>query len=479
MSILSKEIAGFSKPLSTRRALIRSLAFNIMLFITVWFPFQNIIVSLWVRAGLPLEVSTIVVWGKEIMLLVILGLAVVGGAFRHWGKTELLILCFILLVLAYLPIGGLPLSSRLAGMRMLLWPFLMYLIGRSIHIPPNGLRRIWRVFIILFFWITVIGFLEMLFLPPSQLVELQYANYLAKGQEITGRLGEGVEGFFYAAIGSRFDVGSIFWARRMVSVYLDPLMLGHALVLPIIYLFYAFVSPPQQALLRPRWLVGVWLFILFLAQGLALSRGAILATLVGCGIILMSSYSDKTRLRVIILIGVVLIAVLAIPPTRDFMVHTIMLEDPSSGGHIRALEKGIRILSAYPMGLGLGQGGYVGVLMSGGAAQGAGESFFFSMTSQVGLIGAIIFILCLLAILRNLWNGWSKSDSIWLKVSSLVVFATLIGISISSTASEAAFGLIASGAIWFMSGMVVNLMQQLTRARILQKRTGHNVIYKF
>jgi hypothetical protein len=293
----------------------------------------------------------------------------------------------------------------------------------------------------------------VLFVPTAQLAVLQAANYLAKGQDITATVA-GLQGLFYSAIGSRFAAESLIWFRRMVSTYLEPLALGHALVLPIVFLFYAFAGP-RPARLRPRWLVGGYLFFLLLAQVLAASRGAILAVLIGIGIIIVSS--RKARLRSIVVVGVVLAMAMAFAPVRAFVLNTITLEDPSSGGHISQLEKGIQLIRDKPMGLGLGQGGYLGAVFSGGAAEGTSESFFFAMASQVGVIGVALFVLGLLAILFSLWRVWHKADSLWLKVSALVTFGALLGYSASAIASESAFGLLSSGAMWFLSGLVVQL----------------------
>jgi apolipoprotein N-acyltransferase len=112
------------------------------------------------------------------------------------------------------------------------------------------------------------------------------------------------------------------------------------------------------------------------------------------------------------------------------------------------------------MGLGLGQGGYVRDYFSGGAAEGTGESFFFAMASQVGVIGVALFICALTAILMSLWRVWRKANSIWLKVSALVTLGALLGYSVSAIASEGAFGLLSSGSVWIMSGLVIQIGNQ-------------------
>ena len=68
-----------------------------------------------------------------------------------------------------------------------------------------------------------------------------------------------------------------------------------------------------------------------------------------------------------------------------------------------------------------------------------------------------MFIFGLLAILLNLRRVWHKAEPRWVKVSALVTFGALLGYSVSAIASESAFGLLSSGATWFMSGLVIQL----------------------
>jgi hypothetical protein len=79
------------------------------------------------------------------------------------------------------------------------------------------------------------------------------------------------------------------------------------------------------------------------------------------------------------------------------------------------------------------------------------------MASQVGVIGVALFVLVLTAISLSLRRVWHEADSLWLKASALVTFGALLGYSVSAIASEGAFGLLSSGTMWFMCGLVVSL----------------------
>jgi uncharacterized membrane protein YoaK (UPF0700 family) len=79
------------------------------------------------------------------------------------------------------------------------------------------------------------------------------------------------------------------------------------------------------------------------------------------------------------------------------------------------------------------------------------------MISQVGVIGSALFVLGLLAILFSLRRVWRKTDLVWLKASALVALGALLGYGVSAIESESAFGLLSSGAMWFMCGLVVQI----------------------
>ena len=259
-------------------------------------------------------------------------------------------------------------------------------------------------------------------------------------------------GGFYTAFGSAS--GQVVWVRRMISTYLEPLQLGHALILPLVFLYYCFAGP-RPSLLRPRWMAGLLFVWIGLAELFSISRGAILATLIGVAIVILMT--RRVTWHFILFASVLLILVLVIPSVRGFVMNTLSLEDPSSLGHVSQLQSGWQLLLSQPWGLGLGQGGYVGTQFGAGQATGTAESFYFSTVSQVGVVGLGLLGLGFAGLLVNLRNAYRQSESRWLRATALVTLGALAGYSVSAIASEAAFGLLASAAVWFLAGVVVQL----------------------
>lgn len=362
---------------------------------------------------------------------------------------------------------------------MLVIPVILYFLGRFTSIPTNGLRQFWTILLVATVAVVILGALEYTIVPNELLGKWQLAMQLAKGQTVgtETNLANLLGGLFFTALVSPLD-GSLVWVRRMTSSYLEPLALGYSLVLPLVFIFYCFVSA-RPTLLRPRWLSALLLIVFGLAQALAMSRGAILATLIGVGIII---FADRhIRARAIVLVLLALMIAMIVPPARTLIVNTIGVEDPSSRGHLAEMEKGWQLLLEEPWGLGLGQGGYVGFQYANADAAGAGESYYFSLSSQVGVIGLALFSIGLLALTWRIWRSYRSANSQWLKVSSLVTMAALAGYCFAAVTSETALGFLTSGAVWLMAGMVTQLgsvESSLPKGESIPKRRASTTQHK-
>jgi hypothetical protein len=435
--------------------------FALALVLLAWLPFQNGLVAVLIGAEIiPPVLGQFVTLLKEIVLVAVLGLLVIGGRVHRWRSMEWLFVLFVGWVLLHLPFGDLPIVAQVAGIRMLVIPILMYGLGRLVPVPSGGLRQFWGLVLLICVVVIVFGWAEFLLLTDDHLAQLQLASFEAKGQDLpTAQMFGAAAGWFYTAVGSAFT-GDTVWVRRMISTYLEPLALGHSLILSMVFLFYNLVEP-RSALLRPRAVVVLLLIGVGLAQVLALSRGAIVGTFIGWGMIVLMS--GRVRWRAMLVIAVLTSAALMVPSVRGFVINTLNREDPSTISHVKQLELGVKVLVEKPFGLGLGQGGYVGQVYAAGLAEGVAESFYFSTVSQVGVVGVILFGLGFLTLLLNLRRCFHQAQSQWLKASALIAFGALAGYGVSAVFSEAAFGMLASAAVWFLAGLVIQLRDQESR----------------
>ena len=432
---------------------LRGWQFLLVLVLVAWLAFQNIVISALVAwLGLPIQAAQLFTLSKEVLLAGLALLLLATGRVRRPGYTEIMFLLYLLWVVSYLPRGDFPWAARIVGLRALLLPLLLFFIGRFVPAPAGGLRTFLMVVLAVSVIVACVGWLEWLLVDAHAMAALQTANSLAKGQRLASPNPD-LPGAFYSV----FDVAGTpnpVWVRRMIGTYLEALSLGHALILPIIFLFYALTSGGRP-LLRPRWLVAVLLILLVAAQLAAISRGAILASALGCGLVALAM--PGTRWRALLVLAVAVLAVFLLPAARQFGGNTLAGQDPSGAAHVSQLSYGLQVALQHPLGFGLGQAGYANGQFALGEGEGAGESYYFSMTSQVGLIGLLLFGLGLLGVLYGLWRVARRSPSAWLSAAALVCAAALVGYSFSAIFSEAAFGLLPSGALWILAGLVLQL----------------------
>lgn len=418
----------------------------LLLVILVWLPFQNGVVAILVANGLPAQAGSAILGLKEALIALAFLVALANSAGRRWRAADWLVLCTMAWVAFYVPAGNLPLGVRIAGARMIVTPLIMYFIGRWVCLQAGLWRSVWRYLVVAFSLVAVLGAVEHWVVTPERLASLQTAVLSAKGSVISDP-----SGLFWGLRGSAQDPGGLRLFRRMISTYMEPLVLGHAMVLPVVFLF-ALVSARQIPKAWGAWRTTGALLLVLGAQFFAFSRGAILASLAGIAIVILGE--RRTRLRLIASLAMSSTVMLSFGPVRESVSNTLHLEDPSSVGHVKALEAGLEVLASAPMGFGLGHGGYVGYLYSGGAAQGTGESFVFATTSQVGIVGGALFFLSLAAMLGRLFKAWRASPADLAGTTALAVMGSLVGYTISAVATESAYGLLSSGAAWALCGLV-------------------------
>jgi len=431
--------------------------FLLSIALIAWLPFQNGTVAVFVGSGaLPPRIGQIIVLLKEIVLFALVAVVVLPRIGRPMLRVDIIFLLYVVWCAVYLPVGGLPIMARVTGMRMLVLPVLVYFLGRFVPVPRKGLAAVWGVLLIVYVSIAVLGLTEYLLVPAAPMAQLQMAIQQTKGNLDTSQetLIAELGGLFYSAFWA--PDGSIIWVRRMMSAYLEPLALGHALILPLLFLFSNLVAP-RAALLRPRWVIAALLVLLFIAQVLSLSRGAILATVIGLGVI--GLMWQRTRMRSILLILLIVAGAMVVPQVRGYIAATLSLNDPSAQGHLYYFQRGLESVTQHPMGEGLGQGGYVEYQYASNTAdfESKNEGFYFSVAGQVGIIGLALFAFGMLLLLLRVWKTLRKTRSRWLQLSALTVIGALMGHLVAAVPTDGAFGLLTSSALFFMAGMVVQL----------------------
>ena len=109
----------------------------------LWFPFQDLVLAFLYGQGVPAMAIKGLLLLKEALLVLIL-----FGALLRWtlGRplpvtpADVLALCYLALVTAYLPVGNAELQPRLAQYRALVLPAALYLAGRALPAEPRAVR---------------------------------------------------------------------------------------------------------------------------------------------------------------------------------------------------------------------------------------------------------------------------------------------------------------------------------------------------
>jgi O-antigen ligase len=241
--------------------------------------------------------------------------------------------------------------------------------------------------------------------------------------------------------------------RRLVSTYLGSLSLGFANIFIVPLVFYFIIKKNIRGVMTP--ITGLIVFItIACAQLLTVTRAAIIANILSIGIFFV--YFGKIKISTIFILIPIIAGILFNPISQKIYMQTISLSDPSSGGHIHALKTGMENIIAHPLGYGLGTGGYVGGVTGQGLA---GESLYFTIAVERGIVGFILFCLMILFLLfyYNRNKKYLKSEPI-LEGLLYVIIVSTFGYAIASITTEHWQAFISSGIYWIYAGIGVQLI---------------------
>lgn len=368
-------------------------------------------------------VRAIAAW-KELTVLVLLG-TVTAGAVLSRGRARILapdVAAFVLsgLAVAHLvvvdaiPMLGLPIVSRLYGMRDAVFVLALYAIGRatpSIVSDPAVARRFVRLGLVA----AVIAIVELLFFPMEGYVLLGVSRYFNDFLNV-GAFTEGNEyglpmNFWTGAAGYSF--------RRAGSLWLSSQ--GYAIS-------GLLIVPAATILLLERKRIpwgGLLAYgLLWLGVLLTLTRMSILA----CGIeviVLLVLYRKRVTLAAIAVLCTLLVGALCVvsPGIRTFLWLTLTFETGSSASHIKDWGAALVSLVERPWGAGLGTADMTATRF--GAATITSDNQFFKYGVELGLAGLVAFLVLLTSVYRAGLRLFREADATRRGTGALVVAATM------------------------------------------------------
>lgn len=302
--------------------------------------------------------------------------------------------------------------GKLASIRQITALFLLILVG--IVFSGGGSYRLWlmRRAVALLLVVALFGFIERLshFWESGVLVDY----FMSKGVTI---FYSGYPFIFVEPVFLWEGYGDIPGTIRMVSSFLDPINLGHTMVLLIVL---GLNGKDYIVNWRARWLI---VFVGGLALLLTISKGAMLQLALFLTV-LNPRIPLAIRFTALTIIGVLM----------------VMVGEHHQGLMVHALGFYSSLSSATMMGHGLGMVGNYAIMFGNSLDLGIGDSFVAAVLGQIGVIGLLAWLLPIVYISRIL--GWNH-----------VLIRLLWAQILVSILSENAFNLLSIATIGILLGV--------------------------
>jgi O-antigen ligase len=218
---------------------------------------------------------------------------------------------------------------------------------------------------------------------------------------------------------------------RVNSTLRGPNPLGAYAAIVLILLIAALVRRKLQFTGR-KYAIGIGLLTLcsLVALWISYSRSALLAAIVGIGIVLAITITRQLSRKLWIIGSVVAFAIiggLIANQNSSFVSNVLLHENPNEGnsfnsndGHLESLVHGSELLLAQPLGAGVGSTGSASLYTD---VPRIIENQYLFVAHEAGWLGLLLFVVIFVLIMMRLWCA--RRD--WL---SLGVFASGVGLAV-------------------------------------------------
>ena len=376
-------------------------------------------------------------WKEGLLLLALVLVVHARGRLPFDGTvTDWLALAFGVLVVVYAVApqqwlgGGATHKGVLYGLRHDLVPVGAYFLGRGLELTLVEVRRLARTILVTAAGVAAFGLVDVYAIPLAWWRDSGAPGWFHE------QLGFTYKGLSYLPENFVYNTGNEQPLRRLVSTFLSPLATSYLLVVALL------LAAAWWTRLRPRgrmaWVFGAIVTLLFAGLLWTHSRSSYLALALGLAV-----FSIVRRESRILCLGAAVVVVAAgavfvkayphIGPATTFTpseldyqrshalgagpaVSAGGAEDSSTASHWRSLKAGIRTVVHHPQGFGLGNAGSTAARTH--VTVEAGESTYTELGVEMGLAGALVFVVWSLALLRRvLWR------SAWIGASLAAVLA--------------------------------------------------------
>jgi hypothetical protein len=203
----------------------------------------------------------------------------------------------------------------------------------------------------------------------------------------------------------------------------------------VLALLAAVTVRKKARLSQRKYAIGLGLLTLcsLIAVWISYSRSALLAAVVGVGVVVLATIARQLSRRVWIGMSIVIFALvgaLLIGQNSTFVSNVLLHENPNGGsavssndGHIESLKVGMTRLIHQPFGAGVGSTGSASLQ---GTAPTIIENQYLFIAHETGWLGLVLFTVLFVMVMWRLWQ--TRRDWVSLGVFASGVGLTLIGL---------------------------------------------------
>jgi len=170
--------------------------------------------------------------------------------------------------------------------------------------------------------------------------------------------------------------------------------------------------------------------------------------------------------KLLIWFGVGLGSLAIVPPFSYSISSALSGLDSSVMGHEQAIDKGTKVVTQNPLGLGLGQADHFGAALSSsdgaGQSAGVGENIYLALFVSVGPLGFLMFAAWVLGLIRPLLGGRDPTAG-WIAIA---VGCALVGYLVGGMFASPLMRFTTSSTVWLTIGMTIGVLSSTFRNAI-------------
>lgn len=364
---------------------------------------------------------------KEAMLYMCVAFALFNK--KKWHKFLILFVMFLFLLISVFLYSNTALYARIIGVRQILLPFICFLFGAMLKITDKKIKKISTFIIYAGFVAGIIGILELFIIGDAFWNSIPLLKYeVNKGT--TFYFTRGLPTNFYT-----YDLmpitGSI--SRRLVSIFVDPLLTGHYLFLGFILADIYFKGNKKR----------IYKFLLFLFSMFTLSKGVIIGYILYFIFKILRYLSYDKIKKCLLAAGFSGIGII-------FCLYKFImayLPSSSTATHLGGFIKGLTNSSFF--GNGLGTAGTITGILTDKSKMLTAESFIGTLTVQTGYLGLFIFLCFWIYVFFKILKSGKILKNSFCYNSAILLLAVIT----ESLFSESSISIVGTGMYFVFAGL--------------------------